>query len=144
MPRSTKEATATVHDAVSLILRLPLGVLLIWSGVQRLLAMPTSVPELPNAASALSPDAIRVILTGLPYAELLAGVLLGLGFLGRVGAGLAMLSLVSLCLLYGWGDEAAPFSPRLIYLSVSAAALLLGSGMLSADYILFGQRKGAR
>jgi uncharacterized membrane protein YphA (DoxX/SURF4 family) len=144
VPRPSKEATATVHDAVSLILRLPLGVMLIWSGVQRLLSMPTATPDLPNAASVLSPEAVSAMLTGLPYAELLGGALLALGFLGRVGAGLAMVSLVSLCLLYGWGDQSAPFSPRLIYLSVAAATLLLGSGMLSADYIAFGQKRSGR
>lgn len=146
VPRQTTEPTATVTDVVSLILRLPLGVLLVWSGIQRFLTMPTvdQAPQLPHAVSLLPADAVPILIQLLPYGELLAGLLLGLGFLGRFGAALSMVCLVALGLLFGWSDPAAPFSPRLIYMSVAASVLLLGSGMLSLDFVLFGQRKSAR
>jgi uncharacterized membrane protein YphA (DoxX/SURF4 family) len=144
MARKSDEAAATAVDFASLILRLPLGVLLAWSGVERLISMPSGSDWSIPSATMLTDQAATIVLQGLPYVELVAGLLLGLGFIGRLGSFLAICGLFSLCLLYGWGDQTAPFSPRLIYLSVAAGTLLLGSGMLSADFIVFGSRRDRR
>ncbi len=144
MAKRASEATATAADYASLFLRAPLGVLFIWSGVQRLLtetatASAIVAPDSPLAA--LTPEVLNTSVAVLPYVQIAIGALFCLGLFARVAAVLCVICLLYLCMLFGWGEADSPFSPRLIYLSVAAAVLLLGSGMVSADFIVFGDRR---
>lgn len=144
MPSRSSEPTATATDLASFVLRVPLGVLLVWGGVVRLMQGASDPDWAMPVTSILTEDATRMVLIGLPYAELVAGLLLGAGFLGRLGAFVAIATLVTLCLVYGWSAPEAPFTPRVVYLAVSTAVMLLGSGALSADFLLFGASRDRR
>lgn len=144
--RNTDELQATPLDVASLILRVPLGILLIMTGVQHLLEPAAADVEQAGGPVPvwLSEEQIVWMWAALPYAEIVIGALFGLGLFGRIAAAATVLMLVSLCVVVGWSHPSAPFSPRLIYLSVAAAVLLLGPGIISADFIIFGDRRSRR
>ncbi len=144
MAKRAAEASATAADYASLFLRVPLGVLFLWSGVQRLLTVAdpgVAIVGPDSPLSGLTPEVLNTSVAVLPYVQIAIGAMFCLGLLSRFAAVLCVLCLLYLCMLFGWGEADSPFSPRLIYLSVAAAILLLGSGIVSGDFIVFGGRQ---
>ena len=85
-------------------------------------------------------------LTALPVVEILAGVMLVVGFFGRVGAGLCSLMLISIIIALGvWKDPDAmtrPFHANYIMLGLALVLTTVGPGALSVDRVL-SNRKAA-
>lgn len=151
MPRTIEPEKAGPVDFASLILRLPLGVFLIWTGVQRFIgARPPMATDSVLGGSRLTsfpwvtPEVLGQFAQALPYTEFLVGCLLCAGLLTRCAAAVLVLLMAAMSVLLGWGDPSEPFSPRLIYLSIAGAVLLLGPGMLSADFVAFGAKKNGK
>jgi len=94
------------------------------------------------------PNLGHIYLTAVPFAEVVLGALLVLGFLGRFVAALLSLMLISFMIavpphLSGRISDSInfPFNPSLIYLGVTLAIVFCGPGRLSIDGLLFGPRR---
>jgi len=143
MARGQPSDKVAIPDLVSLVLRLPLGVLLISAGVTATQGGPLIAPtsgSAPPGLGWLSDEAIQRLAESLPYAETIVGGLLCLGLLTRAAGGIGALVLFVESLMLGWAGE--PFSPRVVYVSICLAVALLGGGLVSADYIIFGGARG--
>lgn len=139
MARGQQDEKVSILDLASLVLRLPLGVLLISAGVsatQGARAIAPSAGTAPPGLGWLSEQAVAQLAGSLPYAETIAGGLLCLGLLTRAAGGIGALVLIVESLMLGWAGD--PFSPRVVYMSVCLAVALLGGGLVSTDFIIFG------
>jgi uncharacterized membrane protein YphA (DoxX/SURF4 family) len=143
MARGQSDDKVSVPDLASLVLRMPLGVLLISAGVAATQGGRAIVPlngGAPPGLGWLSESAVAHLAGSLPYAETIVGGLLCLGLLTRAAGGIGALVLLVESLMLGWAGE--PFSPRVVYLSVCVAVALVGGGLISTDYIIFGGSRG--
>lgn len=138
--------TETSANLGLLLARVPVGVYFLldgWTkfsgGVGAYVAM-----NLPDATHFLPDGAARGLLYAVPYAEVVAGLLLVLGLLSRVG-GLLTAGVVAVFVLLAGGlqvstNAPSPFTSQLILMGVAMLVLLVGPGRFSLDQRLFGRR----
>jgi uncharacterized membrane protein YphA (DoxX/SURF4 family) len=94
------------------------------------------------------PNLGHIYVTAVPYAEVVLGSLLVLGFLSRFVGALLSLMLISFMIAVpphasGHFSDTMnfPFNPSIIYLGVCLAIVFCGPGRLSIDGLLFGPRR---
>ena len=127
-----------------LLARVPLGAFFLLAGFGKFTGK-GGVVEFVASATALLPSYVppqlgRIYLYALPLVEVLAGAMLILGALTRVGGLLASAMLVSFLLAFGQvRHPELPFQPNLIYLGVSLLVLLAGAGGISFDRAIFAR-----
>ena len=128
--------------------RIPLGAYFIFASVMKLrMGVDDFVNKvLPTAPTFLPPDAAKIFLTYLPWVELSVGILVILGLLTRVVAGLMVLLLISFTIYTGVGGPTTemgklPFHPNLVSLGAALAIMLCGPGWISLDGLLFRPRR---
>src|SRR5438445_3441181 len=142
----TRYSTATSLGL--LCARIPLGAYFIFASVTKLrMGVDDFVNKvLPNVPKFLPPDTAKIFLTYLPWVELSVGILLILGLLTRVVAGIMVLLLISFTVYTGVGGPTTesgklPFHPNLVYLGIALAIMLCGPGWISLDGLLFRPRR---
>jgi uncharacterized membrane protein YphA (DoxX/SURF4 family) len=149
----------TLAQSIGLMLaRLPVGVFFVVAGWRKFFVdgkfnIKGGVDAFVNQSSGLVPSYVppnlgHLYLTAVPYAEVVLGSLLVLGFLGRFVGALLSLMLISFMIAvephasghfsdtFNW-----PFNPSIIYLGVCLAIVFCGPGRLSIDGLMFGPRR---
>jgi putative oxidoreductase len=133
-----------MEDLALLLTRVPLGAYVAVAGYAKIFDV--GVRKFADKSMGMWPTWLpeelgRYYLTALPFVELIAGVMLVIGLLGRVAAGLIFLMLVSIIIAVAeFKDSAATSRPfHTNYILVGAALLLtcIGSGGFSVDRFLF-------
>jgi uncharacterized membrane protein YphA (DoxX/SURF4 family) len=127
--------------------RVPLGMYFAIDGLSRIHG-PGGVTGFVSAnvatTSRVLPEAMaRGYLTALPFAELLIGLMLAVGLYQRLGAFVAAIALGLVALTTGPNKwvYGPPFNQYLIFLGLAITLLTVGPGKLSADAMLFGNKK---
>jgi len=127
-----------------LLLRVPLGVFFALAGVGHIKGgLEHFVGENIAAAMGLMPENVaRVFLNCLPYAEIVLGVMLVLGLLGRFAGLVCTVLLIGFtALATGVKQTGLPFHPNLLMLGMALAVLFCGPGRFSIDGLLFRPRR---
>jgi uncharacterized membrane protein YphA (DoxX/SURF4 family) len=138
---------STAAQSLSLLLaRVPLGLYFGLAGYSKIVAHEGVggfvTANLPTAMKYVPEHVARGYLTALPFAELLVAALLLFGLFQRIGALLASAMLVSIVLATGvkW-MQGPPFNQAIIFLGLALVLLSVGPGKLSADGLLFSNKK---
>jgi uncharacterized membrane protein YphA (DoxX/SURF4 family) len=148
--------TLFAEDLALLLARLPLGAYFFTAGFNKVFDIGPRVFADKNLGlwpTFLPSELGRYYLTALPFVEVLAGLMLILGFLGRLAGGLAFLMLLSITIAVGvsarpepnafvafFKDAAVPgrpFHANFIFLGVAFVVMVMGSGGFSVDRFLF-------
>ena len=131
-----------------LINRLSLGLLFFFAGIRKLLpdeAGQTLWVKLDGFASHVASQAPLPLFLGktygfaLPFVEIVAGFLVAVGLLGRVGASVIALMLLSFMMALGidfWSPQGSPFDKNVILFTLALLLVATGSGRLSLGYLI--------
>lgn len=132
--------------SVGLLLgRIPLGLFFVMAGILKFYyGLDEFIKSsLPDAMKFLPEHLARGFLNALPFVEITIGVLLIVGLLTRIAAGIMALLLLSFTIgkthLNGVGG--GPFHYNIVYLGLALAIMLVGPGWFSIDGILFRPRR---
>ncbi len=138
--------TAFAEDVALFAARFPLGVYFAIAGYNKISKGATAFAEssMKLWPTWLPEEMGRVYLNTLPYAELVAGIMLAVGFVGRLAGGLVFLMLLSITIALGVLKDpdalGLPFHTNYILLGLALIPTVMGSGGLSADRFLFSRR----
>lgn len=129
-----------------LLARLPMGAFFLLAGISKIrmgidnfVSFATSNGTPPHAIPA---DWVHTYLHAFPFLEIAVGTLLIVGLIGRVGALVGALMVISIVVGFtGIKDPNLPFHPNLIYLGILLLIFLAGPGRISVDGALFGRGK---
>ena len=140
-------ASLLAMNASILLARVSLGAYFIIAGYNKITG-PGVAAFAKGAATMLPtwmPPALgNAYLMALPVVEVLAGVMLVLGLLGRVGAGLISLMLISIIIaLNVWTDPDVPnrpFHANYVMLGLALVLTTVGPGGFSVDRFLFNRK----
>jgi len=129
-----------------LLARIPLGAYFIVASVGKLHMGIDKFAQahLPDAPKYLPEDLARRYLTALPWVELSVGILVIIGLLTRVSAGVMTLLLISFMMALGVTMPGLPFHPNLVFLGTALAIMLCGPGWMSLDGLIFRPRRRVR
>lgn len=148
--------TIFAEDLALLFARFPLGIYFFMAGFNKVFTVGATTFAEKSAAmwpTMFPPEVGRYYLTALPFVETLAGLMLIVGFLGRLAGGLAFLMLLSIVIAVGTSAEpnpnafvaffkdasvpGRPFNANFIFLGVALVTTVMGSGGFSVDRFLF-------
>jgi len=127
-----------------LLARLPVGVLFVWEGYLSLKAglgnfVTANVSHVPRYMPSWFGENF---LKAAPFAMILFGLMICVGFLTRFAGFFTSLLLISFLMVLGAKDPLAgsywPFNPNFIFLGVALLTMFAGAGGLSLDALLFG------
>ncbi|HYE21398.1 MAG TPA: DoxX family protein [Tepidisphaeraceae bacterium] len=136
-----------------LIARIPLGVYFIAAGVAKFGyesktgykgVAGFAVDNAENAQRFMSSQLSWTYLYGLPWAEIVLGGMLIVGFLGRVVSFLLAALLVSIMIAKLPALTALATEKNLIFAGLALGLAFTGVGLLSVDGLLFGPRRRVR
>lgn len=141
-PLKTERSTA-----IGLLLaRLPLGVYFVIAGCNKLVADGSfrgfareNMALLPGW---VSPEFGKYYLASLPFAEVLVGLMLVLGLVGRLGGLLGSLMIGSFIIAKTGVRNGSLPHPNLVFLGVALMLLFAGAGQISLDTLFWGKKKG--
>ncbi|HEV7300258.1 MAG TPA: DoxX family protein [Tepidisphaeraceae bacterium] len=140
-------ASLFAMNASLLLARASLGVYFVIAGYNKITG--PGIEAFASKSAGLLPSWMpaalgNAYLTALPVVEVLAGAMLVVGFLGRVGAGLCCLMLISIIIALGvWKDPDAmnrPFHANYIMLGLALVLTTVGPGAFSVDRLLFNRK----
>jgi uncharacterized membrane protein YphA (DoxX/SURF4 family) len=148
----TTTTTVTRHSMGAslglLCARVPLGAYFIVASADKLkMGVSTfATKTMPAAEKVLPHHLADLFLNALPWVELSVGILLIIGLLSRVAAGVMMLLLASFTLVYligalGPDRFPGPFHPNFVFLGTAVAIMLVGPGWMSLDGLVFRRRR---
>jgi uncharacterized membrane protein YphA (DoxX/SURF4 family) len=157
-PAAVKQIPTMAQSFGLLLARVPLGAYFVVAGFKKLYVdgkfdVKGGVEAFVNQASGLIPSWVpqnlgQMYLKALPFAEMVLGGLLIIGFLSRFVAALLSLMLISFIIALPEHASGAlgpsvnlPFHPNVIYVGLALALVFCGAGRLSLDGLLFGPRR---
>ncbi|HEY7090522.1 MAG TPA: DoxX family protein [Tepidisphaeraceae bacterium] len=122
--------------------RVPMGVYFALAGLHKITGgIGKFVDGTIGLATKVMPEQLgRAFLTALPFAELLVGISLVFGLLGRLGGLVGSLLLISFLIAatgVAPGSSGGPFHPNLVFLGVALLVLFAGPGKISLDNVIF-------
>jgi len=131
-----KPNCCTARDIGLLVARLPIGLFFLIAGYQKIFKMgPRGFAEKAGGTiPAWLPHSLgHTYLLLLPFAEFLVGLMVTLGLLGRIGATLMALILLSITIaVTGIADpKGGPFETNLVLLGLAAGLAFTGPGAFS-------------
>jgi uncharacterized membrane protein YphA (DoxX/SURF4 family) len=127
--------------------RLPLGAyFIVASGMKLKMGVAEfTAKTLPAAEKVLPHHLGEMFLNALPWVELTVGILLIIGLLTRLAAGVMALMLISFTIVYFTGglgpDPVRPFHFNIVFLGTALAIMLVGPGWMSLDGLIFRPRR---
>jgi uncharacterized membrane protein YphA (DoxX/SURF4 family) len=127
--------------------RIPIGAFFIVASAMKLKEGVNEFTKsmLPTAQKVLPNQFAEMYLHALPWAELTVGILVIIGLLTRVSAGVMVLLLASFTIVYfypgGLPKPPGPFHYNFVYLGTALAIMLVGPGWLSLDGLIFRPRR---
>jgi uncharacterized membrane protein YphA (DoxX/SURF4 family) len=141
-PLKTERST----DIGLLLARLPLGVLFVIAGCNKLVA-DGGFRKFAADNEGLLPSFARnpaggYYLLSLPFLEIVAGLLIVLGLLTRLGGFLATGLMVSIIIAKETYRNGNAPHPNLVFLSVALMLFLAGGGKISLDGLFFKKKSG--
>src|SRR5262245_29335411 len=114
-----------------LFARVPLGLYFLLAGYAKIFK--TGIANfvdfgMKNLPAFLPPTLGKAYLYALPFVECLVGLMVILGFFGRVGALIKALILISILMAMGVTDQGKPFHSNVILLGLALLLALVGPG----------------